>query len=111
VNLSWHLRSLKKRYENLQKSEEAIIYYQKAIDLNPDYVDAYCGLGKTYISLKKYEDAIKQINKAVKIQPDNYDSYLDLGRAYGARGSLEESINYLKKRLHSIGMTLLHGII
>ena len=35
-------------YFNQQDYEQAIIYFQKAIDINPNYADAFCNMGIAY---------------------------------------------------------------
>ena len=45
-------------YRNLERYEEAMATYEKAIDLNPQDATAYYNLGNTYYSLERYEEAI-----------------------------------------------------
>ena len=81
----WQGRSL----WNLKKYEEAIIYYKKATELNPEYTDCWYWQGQTLGILKKYEEAIVCYQKATELNPDNASHWYGQGLALGI----------LKKRL------------
>jgi len=52
-----------------RKFENAAIGFQRAIDLNPGYAEAYNNLGESLGELKQYQRAIEFFNKAVVIDP------------------------------------------
>ncbi|MEI0479332.1 tetratricopeptide repeat protein, partial [Brachyspira pulli] len=45
--------------------------FDKAIKLDPDYVDAYNNRGLTKENLGLYEEALKDYKKALKLDPNN----------------------------------------
>ena len=53
----------------LGKYEEAIVEYDKALKVNPKYVDAYNNKGLSLHNLGRYEEAILEYDKALKINP------------------------------------------
>ena len=58
-------------YDKLQKPEEAIASYMKAIEYKEDYFDAYYNLGAVY-----YNKGVKQIDVANAVpsnQPEKYE--------------------------------------
>jgi len=57
----------------LNKYEEAIQCYDKAIELDPNYADAWNNKGLAFDSLDKHEEALKLYEKAIELDP-NYDS-------------------------------------
>ncbi|MEI0510002.1 tetratricopeptide repeat protein [Brachyspira intermedia] len=63
------------------KYEEAIVYYNKAIELDPNYTDAYNGREKAKNDLGKYEDSIKDFNKVIELTPNYTNAYYDRGNA------------------------------
>ncbi len=62
-------------FDKLQKNDEAINSYMKAIEFKPDYFDAYYNLGALY-----YNKGVKQIDVANAIpsnQPEKYEAEKD----------------------------------
>jgi tetratricopeptide (TPR) repeat protein len=55
-------------YSNLGDKEKAIECYQKAIDIKPDYHDAYYNMGNAYSNLGDKEKAIECYQKAIDIK-------------------------------------------
>jgi len=49
---------------NLQKYDQALTYYQKAIELNPNDADVYANLGFIYLSLSQRQKALENFLKA-----------------------------------------------
>ena len=71
-----------KEYQN------AIIYYNEAIQLKPDNARAYNHRGLAKINLQDYNGAITDYNKAIQLNPDD-------ARAYNNRGSAKnETLDY-----------------
>lgn len=56
--------------------------YLKAIELNPDYAEAYLKLGTWYENEDHYEKGYEALNKAISLRPDYAEAYCALGFAY-----------------------------
>jgi len=56
--------------------KKALEQFTKAIEINPNYVEAYFARGYTYTKLKDKESAKADYNMCLKIQP-NYDAALE----------------------------------
>ena len=56
-------------YFNMQRYNEAIKDYNKAISLKPDFVEAYNNRGNAYYVLNKYNEAINDWEKAIQLNP------------------------------------------
>ncbi len=56
-------------YHSLKKYEEAIKYFDKAIDNNP-YYTYYFNKTETLLELQQYNEALKTINQAIEVYPD-----------------------------------------
>ena len=76
---------------------EAIEAYQKAIRIQPNYVDAYNNLGVVLIDHEKLEESVQIYQKTLEIQPNYADAYNNLGNALREQGKLEESIRIFQK--------------
>jgi tetratricopeptide (TPR) repeat protein len=73
-------------YYSLNKFQDAVFYFQKVIDLDPSYAEAYTSLGIACYSLGKIDDAKQYLQKAK-----------DLFRARGDSQSIEQIEKYLEK--------------
>ena len=65
----------------LERTEEAISAYDKAIEMKADYTDAYCNRGEQKIELSQYSDAIEDLNKAISLNPNEAKVYMVRGIA------------------------------
>jgi len=81
----------------MMQPNEAIKNYNKAIQIQPDYAEAYNNRGNILKDLVKPNEAIKNYNKAIQIKPDYAEAYSNLGVSLQELGRLDEAIkNYQK---------------
>jgi tetratricopeptide (TPR) repeat protein len=52
------------------KAETAIVYFSKAVQINPGYAGAHYNLGKIFLNQKDTEKAISHFKKALQFDPD-----------------------------------------
>ncbi len=69
----------------------AVQHFSKATELDPNFSDAYLGLGMTLLAEKKYPDAIAPLEKAVKMQPANPAGHYSLATAYARTGRKDDA--------------------
>ena len=69
---SWEVQYYKKGLDHgkLEKYQEAIENFNKAIELDPNSVSFYFARGDVYEILRKYEEAINDYNKAIELDPN-----------------------------------------
>ncbi|MDR1985261.1 MAG: tetratricopeptide repeat protein [Prevotellaceae bacterium] len=77
----------------------AIEYYQKAVDINPNYEAVYFSLGGTYMLLKNYHEAILCFQKALEFDPNNFVAYSNLGLSYNELNHHHEAIQCYQKAI------------
>ncbi len=77
---------------NLQKYEEAILLYEKAIKIDPNQYSAWYNKGLALSSLRQYEQAIYSFNKAIEIDFNQYWSWYLRGNALLNLNSNEAAI-------------------
>lgn len=61
---------------NAKKYKEAVADFEKAIELKPDYADAYFNLGRTYIMMNDKDKACEYYKLAAQYGRPNLDDYL-----------------------------------
>ena len=84
---------------NEKKYEEAVNYFEKAVEIDPNYVKAYFKIGWCEDTLKKYEEAIRDCDKAIELDLEN-DS------AYSTRGYARASLGLFEKAFADIGKAM-----
>lgn len=77
---------------------EALIYYRKAIQLDPSFYQVYNDIGVVLEALGDVEGAIKMYKKAIEINPKYPPPYANLALIYEERGDIEKATFYWKKR-------------
>lgn len=73
------------------KPDEAVARYREALQLDPDYVDAWHGLAMALAELQRFEDAIEAGKKVVDLEPDDPLSYTNLSRFHQQMGNIAEA--------------------
>ncbi len=86
---------------------EAIETYQAALEINPNYSEAYRGIGTAYREMGMYEESILALNKALQLTEGRGPAVMDLLAALGASGKKEELKGWLNnlleiKKEHSV---------
>jgi tetratricopeptide (TPR) repeat protein len=70
---------------------EAIQHFSKATKFDPNFADAYLGLGVSLLTEKKYAEAVAPLEMAVKLQPGNPAGHYSLATAYARTGRKEDA--------------------
>ncbi|MGO8680684.1 MAG: tetratricopeptide repeat protein, partial [Limisphaerales bacterium] len=85
----------------LQKGsvDEAMAHYQKALQIDPDYVDACYNLGNALLQKGAVDEAIAHYQKALQINPDYAKACNNLGNVLVQKGSVDEAIIHFQKAL------------
>ncbi|MEG4403688.1 tetratricopeptide repeat protein [Microcoleus sp. MON2_D5] len=73
------------------KVEEAKNCYAKAIELDPDFAEAYTNLGTLYAQEQQWQSAIAFYQKAIGLQPNLASTYRNLARVWTQIGQLSEA--------------------
>ena len=79
-------------YSALNKFEEAVACYQRALSLNPDYYEALNNLGNALKAQGKLEEAMACHQRAISLKPDFYKAHTNLGVVLHDQGKMEEAI-------------------
>jgi tetratricopeptide (TPR) repeat protein len=72
--------------------EEALTYFKKAAETNPEDPDTWYGLGSCYVGLDQPEDAIAAYNRPILQDPDNALAHFVLAMYYKTIGQYEQVV-------------------
>jgi arylsulfatase A-like enzyme/Tfp pilus assembly protein PilF len=81
--------------------KNALELFKQAIEIEPDYVVAYIGLGRAYLQANQINKSIQAFEKAYELDPDSDDALFYLGSSYLANNRKTEALrlfNMLKER-------------
>jgi type IV pilus assembly protein PilF len=79
-------------YYSLGDYRTAEVYYQRALNIEPNFPTALRGLGKTYLAMVKIPEAVSVLEKAVREAPLWPEIYLDMGKAYQLAGEYTKAL-------------------
>ncbi|RKU08065.1 hypothetical protein C6501_17125 [Candidatus Poribacteria bacterium] len=74
-------------YSQEEEPEKAILAYDRAIILKPDYADAYFRRGISKGELRQYEFAISDLDDAIILDSHNAEAYYNRGMVHFKSGS------------------------
>lgn len=73
----------------------ALANYTKAIEMNPNHVDAWVRRGVTHASENDYQEALADLNEAVRISPTSFKALYNRGRLHLELAHYEQAISDL----------------
>lgn len=95
ANMGWAYLSLFLKNKETKALQNSFEKFQKAIAIDPEFSQAYNGLGLTCRLLGRSDEAIAYWQKALKLNPDLLQAYYYLGLAQMEKGKFEEALNLL----------------
>ncbi len=76
-----------------------IRYFTKALQLNPNLVEAYEGRALNYYYQRKYDKAIKDYTKIIELKPHDPEAYRMLGLAQLKKENFDAAIDNLNRAI------------
>lgn len=49
----------------------ALLHFKKTLEIEPDYLDAYSGMGESLLGMKRYAESVEQFDNVLKVEPSN----------------------------------------
>jgi Flp pilus assembly protein TadD len=86
-------------FYNQREISKAIQAYQKVIQMDPAYIEAYNNLGIIYQELGDFENALRSYQKSVEINPQYEKAYNNLGILFFLKDRYEEALEAFQKAL------------
>jgi tetratricopeptide (TPR) repeat protein len=79
--------------------EDAIEFYKKAIQSNPEDYKSWCAKGVVLTKLRRFDEAIQALNQALRINSDFADAWYEKARCYAVQGNIESAVENLKRAI------------
>ncbi|MFM6206269.1 tetratricopeptide repeat protein, partial [Planktothrix sp.] len=81
----------------------AIAAYQKAIELDPNFVWSHYNLAASFEQLGQWDEAVEAYRQALKIQPDlpNLEEKLNQALHQEVKGKLEQALSYYRQTIEN----------
>lgn len=79
--------------------EEALLYFDRAISIYPDYLDAWNNKGSLHIFVREYHPAEQAFLKAIEIQPLYGKAYFNLAVVYQETKQHKLAAEYYQKAI------------
>jgi Flp pilus assembly protein TadD len=78
---------------------EAEPFYRRALNLDPEFKEAWTNLGLAVLSQRRPEEALLCQREALRLDPDSADAHNNLGMAHYAQGNIAEAENCFRAAL------------
>jgi tetratricopeptide (TPR) repeat protein len=79
--------------------EDAVVLFQKALELSPDHRVALDNLGNAYRQLQRWDDAKATLEHAVAVAPQDPEANYSLGMVYAQLNDTDRAYELLQKAL------------
>ena len=86
-------------YTGLEKFDDAIRAYQRAIASAPDLAYTHAALGNAYTNTHRYTEALEAYKIAVALDPDDMMIHHQLGNVYSKRGEHAAAIRHQRQAI------------
>ncbi|MDC0834712.1 tetratricopeptide repeat protein, partial [Geitlerinema sp. CS-897] len=84
---------------DLGRNEEALESYDRALELKPDYYQAWGNRSSVLGNLGRYEEALESCDRALELNPDVYLAWFNRGSVLGNLGRYEEELESYDRAL------------
>lgn len=79
--------------------KEGIKLYDRALELRPDFNEAWYRRGDALAGLQRYEEAIASYEKALNLKSDDYRAWLGKGNVFTEWKRYQEALNFYNQAL------------
>jgi len=86
-------------FARLGKISEAIIFFQKSIDLDSSFVEGYYNLARAKSLKRQFDQAINAYKKTIKLSPKHHRAWNNLGWIYMIKKDYKKATKHFKKAL------------
>lgn len=77
---------------SLDDYAKALVFFERAVEIDPDYAEAWYQAGFCYGMLKMHQEALKASRRAASLKPDWAEAWLNVGTSSFALGQFKEAV-------------------
>jgi tetratricopeptide (TPR) repeat protein len=81
------------------KVDEAMVHFQKALQINPNSPDVHNSLGNVLLQEGSVDEAMVHYQRALEIKPNSAEACYNFGNALLLKRNVDEAITYYQKAL------------
>lgn len=85
----------------LEKFDDAIAAFQRAIQYQPDFYPAWYGAAQTLTTLGRYPEAIRAYNRVIEVEPDFYQVLRDRALVWVLMGEYQQAATDFEQSLRN----------
>ncbi len=78
----------------------AIASWDRALEIKPDYHEAWDNRGYVLTCMGRYKDALESCDRAIKINPNHANAYYNKACCYGLQNNVELAIENLQRAIN-----------
>jgi tetratricopeptide (TPR) repeat protein len=79
--------------------EEAIALYRRAVEIDPDHVDAHLHLGTELVNQGSIPEGLPHLHRALALDPESASAHTQLGVALATQGNRDQAIQQYRRTL------------
>ncbi|HUL19843.1 MAG TPA: tetratricopeptide repeat protein [Thermodesulfobacteriota bacterium] len=83
------------------RGQEALVHFNRALEINPYYADAHCNLGVLLLRQGKYREAIPSFTAALRYKPHGVEALTNLGIVLGKYGQTKEAMELFSEAMRT----------
>lgn len=83
----------------LKRTDLALQWWQRAIELKPDYINPYFNIANTYEDMNDFDQAVGYFEKAQQLAPDDFRTIYNLARIYSKVGNWQKALEQYQQQL------------
>ena len=86
-------------FGGLFNTDQAIIDYNRALSINPEFLEALVNIGLIYLSKNKFDESIRWLKTAIILRPNFAESINNLGNTMQFAGKFAQAIKNYRRYL------------
>jgi tetratricopeptide (TPR) repeat protein len=84
---------------NMGRTDEALVHYQKALELDPNYAETHYNLNLLLAKMGRTDEALAHYQKALELNPNQAEAHDNLGLLFADMGQPDKALVHYQRAL------------